>query len=89
MAPSALAGYSNGITITNRCSQGTGGSQAGERQGSCHTASALWPGLHEPADLRSFNLDGIDAAWVTIENEPHTVHQFDAVPPVYCFQNGR
>ena len=53
----------------------------GDPQGSCHTASALRSGVHEPADLRSFDLDGIDAVSVTIGSEPRTVHQLDAVPP--------
>ena len=41
----------------------------------------MWPGVHEPADLSSFDLDGIDATWVTIESEPYTVYQLDAVLP--------
>lgn len=55
--------------------------EQGDPQGSCHTTRALWPGVHEPSDLHSFDLDGIDAASVAIGSEPRTVHQFDAVPP--------
>ena len=60
----------------------------GDPQESCQTASALTSGVHEPADLRSFDLDGIDAVSVTIGSEPRTGHQLDAVPPVYFIRNG-
>jgi len=45
-------------------------------------------GVHEPADLRSFDLEGIDAVSVTIRSEPRTIHQLDVAPPVYCIRNG-
>lgn len=66
--------------------------QAAHRQvtgrGRTTLPSALWPGVHEPSVLSSFDMDGIDAVSVTIGSEPRTVHQLDVAPPVYFIRNG-
>lgn len=68
---------------------GTSGSPTGDRQWPYHTASAPWPGVHEPADLRSLDLDGIGAVSVTIGSDPRPCISSMRCRPMYGVQGGR
>lgn len=50
--------------------------------------SAVWSGFHDPDDLSSVDLQGIDAAWVAVDCDPPSAYHLRLSPPVYRFQSG-